>query len=89
MCFVDDNSIMFKLENLKYDSQMDKKLESSKKYLEVWQRLVYIYIYISMGQLEHTKSSYTMMAWKLKDGKETLCTIHDAPGTLSLRSGKY
>ena len=29
------------------------------------------------------------MAWKLKEGKEKLCKISEAPGDVSLRSEKY
>ena len=30
-----------------------------------------------------------MMSWKLKDGKEALCNIEDAPDHLKMRSEKY
>ena len=39
--------------------------------------------------MELIKSSYAMMTWKLKEGKEVLCTIDEAPGQLKLRSDKY
>ena len=36
-----------------------------------------------------TKSCYSLMSWKLKNGKEELSSIEDEPGTLNLRSDKY
>lgn len=39
--------------------------------------------------MELTKSSYVLMAWKLKTGKNNLFDIIDAPGTLSRKSEKY
>ena len=58
---------------------------AATKCLEVWQRLVHI----SGGELELIKSNYVMMSWKLKEGKEVLCTIYEAPGHLKLWSDKY
>ena len=40
-------------------------MEEAKKYLEIKKSIVYI----SGGELELTRSSYVMMAWKFKDGK--------------------
>ena len=60
--FVDDNSIMLKLENLGYEDAAPTMLEAAKRCLEVWQRLVHI----TGGELELTKSSYALMALKLK-----------------------
>ena len=51
----------------------------------MWQRLVYI----TVGELELTKSSYATMLWKLKEGKEIMCNTEDNPCTLNLRSEKY
>ena len=70
--FVDDNSIMLKLENLGYEASVERLLDAAKNFLEIWQRLVHI----SGGELELTKSSYSLMTWKHKDGKEKLCTIN-------------
>ena len=36
-----------------------------------------------------SKSSYALMAWKLKGGNEVLASIKEATGNLSLRSKKY
>ena len=46
-------------------------------------------MHIAGGELELIKSSYALMAWKLKKGKEEMTTIEESPGTLSLRSEKY
>ena len=40
--FVDDNSLLLKLENLGYDSPADKMMAAAKECLETWQRLVHI-----------------------------------------------
>ena len=45
--------------------------------------------YIRGGELELTKSSFAMMAWTLKEGKEVMCNINEAPGKVKLRSDKY
>ena len=58
---------------------------AAKECLEIWQRLVHI----AGGELELTKSSYALMAWKLHKGKEEMTSIEESPGTLSLRSEKY
>ena len=76
--FFNDNTILHKLENLGYDSNGDKILEAAKKYLEVWQRLVYI----TGEELELNKSSYAMITWKLQKGTELMYNIDDAPGIL-------
>ena len=60
-------------------------LAEAKKCLEIWQRLVHI----SGGELKLTKSSYGLMAWKLKEGTEVLAKVKEAPGNLSLTSRKY
>ena len=56
--FVDDNSILFKMENLGYESHSQIMVEEATKCLETWQRLVHI----SGGELELIKSRYAMMA---------------------------
>ena len=83
--FVDDNSLLFSFKNLGYDEPAVKLIKEAKNSREKWQRLVHI----SGGELELTKSSYSVMAWKLAEGKEKLCSIADAPGTLMLRSETY
>ena len=80
--FVDDNSIILKLENLGYTYAAETMLVAAKQYMEIWQRLVHI----TGGELQSDKSSYAVMAWKLKEGKEKLCKITNAPGEVSLRS---
>ena len=84
MDFVDNNSIMLKLENLGFDSLAEKMPEEAKKLLEVWQRL----LHIIGDELKLTKISYSMMTWKLQGDKEAICTIYDAPRHLRLRSEK-
>ena len=83
--FVDDNTILIKLERLGYDDPAATMLKEAKKCMEIWQRLVHI----TGGELELTKSNYAAMAWKLKDGTESLCSIKEAPGSVTLRSEKY
>jgi hypothetical protein len=83
--FVDDNSILFKMENLGYETHSREMVEKATKCLETWQRLVHI----SGGELELTKSSFAMMAWTLKGGKEVMCNMKEAPGSVKLRSDKY
>ena len=46
-------------------------------------------VHISGEESELTKSSYSLMIWKHKDGKEKLFKIKDAPGNLTIRSEKY
>ena len=58
---------------------------ATKKCMEIWQQLVHI----TGGELELNKSAYSVMTWKLKGGKEQLCSINDAPGTVSLGSEKH
>jgi len=41
------------------------------------------------GELELTKSCFSLMTWKLKGGIEELSTNQVEPGSLSLRSDKY
>ena len=76
---------MFKIDNMGFEKSADKMLEEATKFLEVWQRLVHI----TWGELKLTKSSYAMMMWKMKEGKEVICNKEGTPGTLKLRSGKY
>ena len=76
---------MLKLENLGYEDAAPTMLAAAKRCLEVWQRLVHI----TGGELELTKSSYALMAWKLKGGKEQLYSIEAALGSISLPSEKY
>lgn len=83
--FVDDTSIMLNLENLGYYSSAHNMLEAAIYFMEVWQRLVHI----SGGELDLTNSSYAMMVWKIKDGKDVLYTIDDTTGTLSIGPEKY
>ena len=40
--FVDDNSIIFKLENLGYSNAAETMLIAAKQCMEIWQRLVHI-----------------------------------------------
>ena len=83
--FVDDNSMMLKLENSGYNDVAGPMTEAVKHCLEVWQRLVHL----TGGELELTKSSHALIACKLKGGKEQLCNMRNASGTISLRSEKY
>ena len=73
------------MENLGYKDSTQKMLEVAKRCLEIWHRLVHI----TGGELELKKSSYSLMNWKLNDGKEKMCEIRDSPGHLSLQSEKY
>ena len=41
------------------------------------------------GELELTKSFYSLMTWKLSNETEELNTNNEEPGSLSLRSDKY
>ena len=52
--FVDDNSIMLKLENLGYVDLATPMMAAEKRCLEIWQQLVYF----TGEELELTKSSY-------------------------------
>ena len=36
--------------------------------------------------MELKETRYSMMEWKLKEGKETLCKIEDVPGKVTLGS---
>ena len=82
---IDDNSIMLKLEILGYSNTATTMMEVSKRCLEIWHRLVHV----TVGNLELRKSSYSLMAWKLKEGKEVKCDIGDEPGYIRLKSEKY
>ena len=44
---------------------------------------------VTGGELELTKSCYSLMTWKLDKGGEELSTLEDEPGILNLRSDKY
>ena len=56
--FVDDNSIIIKLENLGYTNAVETMIVAAKQYMEIWQRSVHI----TGGELLLDKSSYTVMA---------------------------
>ena len=62
--YVDDNTILIKLENLGYEDTAGKMITVAKKCLSIRQRLVHI----TGGELELTKSCYSLMTWKLKNG---------------------
>ena len=83
--YVDDNTILVKMENLGYEDTAQKMIGVAKKCLGIWQKLVHI----TGGELELTKSCFSLMTWKLNNGTEELSSIKDEPGTLNLRSGKY
>ena len=85
MSYVDDNTILIKTENMGYKDTAHKMIEVAKKCLGIWQKLVHI----TGGEREITKSCFSLMIWKLKNGIEELSTIADEPGSLNLRSGKY
>ena len=40
--YVDDNTILVKLENLGYENTAEKMIEVAKKYLSTWKRLVHV-----------------------------------------------
>ena len=44
---------------------------------------------VGRGELELTKSCYSLMTWKLQNGSENLSSVKDEPGSLNLRSNKY
>jgi len=73
------------MENLGYDNTAEQMIEVAKKCLSIWQRMVHT----TGGELELTKSCFSLMTWKLKGGTEELSTNQDEPGLLSLRSDKY
>ena len=83
--FVDDNFLLLKLKKLGYEASTEKLIEKAKRIFGIWHRLVHI----SGGELELTKSSYSLMTWQLAKGKEKLYKIVEAPRSLSLRSEKY
>ena len=64
--FVDGNSLLFNFKNLGYEAPTVKLIEEAKNCLKKWQRLMHI----SGGEFKLIKSSYSVMAWKLADGKE-------------------
>ena len=73
------------MENLGHEDTAQKMIGVAKKCLGIWQKLVHI----TGGELELTKSCFSLMTWKLNNGTEELSSIKDEPGTLNLRSGKY
>ena len=68
------------LENLGFDLAEIKLLAETKRCLETWQRLVHI----AGRELELSKSSFALMAWKLKRGNEVLASIRD-DNTVNIR----
>ena len=79
--FVDDNSILLKLEGLGYTHAIEGLLTATKTCMDIWQRL-----HITGGELELDKRSYAAMTWQFKEGKEKMYTISDTHGNVSLRS---
>ena len=46
-------------------------------------------VHVTGRELELLKSSYSMISWKLYEGKERLCNIKEYPGDVLLQSEKY
>ena len=78
--FVDDNILIMKLDNPGFEAPVEQLLEVATKGLGVWKRL----IHITGEELELSKCCFSLMTWKLHKGTEVLCTIDEAPGSLSL-----
>ena len=55
--YVDDNTILIKMEHLGYEDTAAQMIEVTKKCLSTWQRLVHTV----GGELELTKSCYSLM----------------------------
>ena len=62
--FIDDKSIILKLEDLGYNNSVPCMIAAAKKYMEIWQHLVHI----TCGELEVEKFSYAVIYWKLHVG---------------------
>ena len=60
--YVDDNTILLKLENLGYQDTASHMIKVAKQCLGIWQRLVHA----TGGELELTKSCFSLMTWKKK-----------------------
>ena len=82
---MDDNTLLIKLDQLGFDAPVGQLLEVARKGLGVWMQL----IHITGGELELSKCRFSLTTWKIHEGSEALCTIEEAPGSLSIQSGTY